>query len=69
MVKQGTVHHFQYCRLGLVISYEVLRGPAWAVGSCSISQSAGRIYQNITFKTLRQTGKTLCSFDVKIIPH
>ena len=33
-----------------------LRGPAWAVGSYSISQSAGGNSQNIIFKTLRQIG-------------
>ena len=32
-----------------------LRGPAWAVGSCSVSQSAGGMYHYIIFKTLRQT--------------
>ena len=34
-----------------------LRGPAWAVGSYSISQSAGGTSQNIIFKTLRQIGR------------
>ena len=34
-----------------------LQGPAWAVGSYSISQSAGETYQNIIFKTLRQIGR------------
>ena len=34
-----------------------LRWPAWAVGSCSISQSAGGTSQNITFKTLQQKGR------------
>ena len=33
-----------------------LQGPAWAVGSYSISQSAGGTSQNIIFKTLRQIG-------------
>ena len=33
------------------------RGPARAVGSYSISQSAGGTSQNIIFKTLRQTGQ------------
>ena len=32
-----------------------LQGPAWAVGSYSVSQSAGGIYHYIIFKTLRQT--------------
>ena len=32
-------------------------GPAWAVGSYSISQSAGGTSQNIIFKTLRQIGR------------
>ena len=32
-----------------------LRWLAWAVGSCSVSQSAGGIYHYIIFKTLRQT--------------
>ena len=32
-----------------------LRGPAWAVGSYSASQSAEGIYHCIIFKTLRQT--------------
>ena len=34
-----------------------LRGPAWAVGSYSISQSAGGTSQNIICKTLRQIGR------------
>ena len=34
-----------------------LRGPAWVVGSYSISQSAGGTSQNITSKTLRQIGR------------
>ena len=34
-----------------------LRGPAWAVGNYSISQSAGGTSQNIIFKTLRQIGR------------
>ena len=34
-----------------------LRGPPWAVGSYSISQSAGGTSQNIIFKTLRQIGR------------
>ena len=34
-----------------------LQGPAWAVGSYSISQSAGETSQNIIFKTLRQIGR------------
>ena len=34
-----------------------LRGPAWAVGSYSISQSAGRTSQNIIFQTLQQIGR------------
>ena len=34
-----------------------LRGPAWAVGSYSVSQSAGGTSQNIIFKTLRQIGR------------
>ena len=34
-----------------------LRGPAWAVGSYSISQSAGGTSQNIIFKTLQQIGR------------
>ena len=34
-----------------------LQGPAWAVGSNSISQSAGETSQNIIFKTLRQIGR------------
>ena len=34
-----------------------LRGPAWAIGSYSISQSAGGTSQNIIFKTLRQIGR------------
>ena len=34
-----------------------LRGPAWAVGSYSISQSAGGTSQNIIYKTLRQIGR------------
>ena len=40
-----------------------LRGPAWAVGSYSISQSAGGTSQNIIFKTLRQIGapRSVCS--------
>ena len=33
-----------------------LRESAWAVGSCSISQSAGGINQIVLFKTLRQSG-------------
>ena len=33
-----------------------LQGPAWAVGSYSISQSTGGTSQNIIFKTLRQIG-------------
>ena len=36
-----------------------LRGPAWAVGSYSISQSAGETSQNIIFKTLRQTSRSV----------
>ena len=34
-----------------------LRGPAWAVGTYSISQTAGGTSQNIIFKTLRQIGR------------
>ena len=34
-----------------------LRGPAWTVGSYSISQSAGRTSQNIIFQTLQQIGR------------
>ena len=34
-----------------------LRGPAWAVGSYSISQSAGGTSQTIIFKTLRLIGR------------
>ena len=34
-----------------------LGGPVWAVGSYSISQSAGGTSQNIIFKTLRQIGR------------
>ena len=34
-----------------------LRRPDWAVGSYSISQSAGGTSQNIIFKTLRQIGR------------
>ena len=34
-----------------------LRGPAWAVGSYIISQSARGTFQNIIFKTLRQIGR------------
>ena len=34
-----------------------LRGPVWAVGSFSISQSAGGTSRNIIFKTLRQIGR------------
>ena len=33
-----------------------LRGPAWAVGSYSISKSVGGTSQNIIFKTLRLIG-------------
>ena len=42
-------------RFSYVFSCE-LRGPAWAEGSYSISQSAGGISQKIIFKTLRQIG-------------
>lgn len=39
-----------------------LRGAALAVVSCSINQSASRIFQNIIFKTLQLTGKNnLCN--------
>ena len=34
-----------------------LRGPAWAVGSYSISQSARGTNQNIFFKTLQKIGR------------
>ena len=34
-----------------------LRGPAWAVGSYSISQSDGGTSQNITFETFQQIGR------------
>ena len=34
-----------------------LRGPDWAVGSYSISQSSGGTSQNIISKTLRQIGR------------
>ena len=34
-----------------------LRGPAWAVGSYSISRSARETYQTIIFKTLRLIGR------------
>ena len=34
-----------------------LGGPAWAVGSYSVSQSAGGTSQNMIFKTLRQIGR------------
>ena len=34
-----------------------LRGSAWAVGSCRIGPLAKGIFQNVIFKTLRQTGK------------
>ena len=44
------------CRKVLSCFHE-LRGPAWAVGSYSISQSAGGTSQNIIFKTLRQIGR------------
>ena len=40
-----------------------LRGPAWAVGSYSIGQSAGGTSQHIIIKTLRQIGapRSVCS--------
>ena len=34
-----------------------LQGPAWAVGSYSISQSSGGTSENIIFKTLQQIGR------------
>ena len=34
-----------------------LREPYWAVGSCSISPPAEGTFQNVIFKTLRQSGK------------
>ena len=39
------------------LSFKGLPGPAWAVGSYSISQSAGGNSKNIFFKTLRQIGR------------
>ena len=41
---------------GYVFPFE-LQGPAWAVGSYSISQSARGTSQNIIYKTLRQIGR------------
>ena len=47
-----------------------LRGPAWAVGSYSISQSAGGTSQNITFKTLRQIDSpALYLYCTTLYPH
>ena len=40
-------HEFQYN----------LRGPAWAVGSCSISPPAKGTFQKFVLQTLRQSGK------------
>ena len=40
-----------------MFTFHSLRGSAWAEDSCSISQSAGGMSQNIKFKTWRQTGK------------
>ena len=51
--ERGVLSVAKFC---FVFPYE-LRGPAWAVGSYSISQSAGETSQNITFKTLRQLGR------------
>ena len=34
-----------------------LRGPAWAVGSCSISLPAEGTFQDVIFQTLRLSGK------------
>ena len=48
-----------------------LRGPIWAVGSYSISQSAGGTSQNIIFKTLRQIGRPalyVAALDVEANP-
>ena len=39
-----------------------LRGPAWAVGSCSISQPAEGTFQNVIFQTLRQCGRNALLF-------
>ena len=38
-----------------------LGGPAWAVGSCSISQSAGELPKTIIFKTL---DTPLCTYNI-----
>ena len=51
--EQGVLSVARFCYVFLC----ELRGPAWAVGSYSISQSARGTSQNIIFKTLRQLGR------------
>ena len=45
------------------------RGPAWALGSYNISQSAGGTSQKIIFKTLRQIGLPALYMSSEIIGY
>ena len=48
-----------------------LRGPAWAVASCSISPPAKESLKNVFFQTLRQSGKNAlyCTRTLAVVVH